>query len=159
MSGRWPDAFGDLTRELRADRGRPALIDGSASASGHLIRVLSPLVDEVISLGQRTGTMDRPPLAAELMAGLSAAATLLLDIDVLFTPQLQIEVVSQLRRTSQNTALIVVWPGRIAGGRLSYSLPGRADHLDEAARDLVVLRPVSTQFPDEVPYILERYPA
>lgn len=159
VSGRWPEAFGDLTRELRADRGRPALIDGSSAASVALIDRLSPLVDEVVSLGQRIAAMDRTPSAAELAGGLSAATTLLLDIDVLFTPALRIEVVSQLRRTSQRTALIVAWPGQIAGGRLSYSLPGRADHLDEPARDLVVLRPLDTEFPDEVPYTVERYPA
>ena len=51
------------------------------------------------------------------------------------------------------------WPGQIAGWRLSYSLPGWADHLDESARDLVVLRPVDTEFPDEVPDTVERYPA
>lgn len=159
VSGRWPEAFGDLTRELRADRGRPALIDASSPASEHLIDRISPLVDEVVSLGQRIASMDRAPTAAELVGGLSAATTLLVDIDVLFTPALRIEVVSQLRRTSQRTALIVAWPGQIAGGRLSYSLPGRADHLDESARDLVVLRPVDTEFPDEVPYTVERYPA
>lgn len=159
MTGRWPEAFGDLIRELRADRGRPALIDASSHASRQSIDRISPLVDEVVSLGQRIAAMDRAPTAAELVGGLSASTTLLLDIDVLFTPALRIEVVSQLRRTSQRTALIVAWPGQIAGGRLSYSLPGRADHLDEPARDLVVLRPVDTEFPDEVPYTVEHYPA
>ena len=159
MSGGWPDAFAGLTRELRADRGRPALIDGPTAASEALIERLSPLVDEVISLGQRIATMDRAPSAAELVGGMSKGTALLLDIDVLFTPALRIEVMSQLRRTSQSRALIVAWPGQIAGGRLSYSLPGRADHLDEPVRDLVVLRPVSTEFPDEVPYTVERYPA
>lgn len=86
---------------------------------------------------------------------MSTGTTLLLDVDVLLTPALRIEGVPQLRRTSQNTALIVAWPGQIAGGRLSYSLPGRADHLDEPARDLVVLRPVDIEFPDEVPYTVE----
>lgn len=149
--------LGDLTRELRADRGRPGLVDSSLSAAGRLIDQLSRLVDEVVSLGHRIKEMDRAPTANELVADITAATTLLLDIDVLFTPALHIDVMSQLRRISQGTALIVVWPGKIAGGRLSYSLPGRADHVDEPARDLVVLRPISTQFPDEVPYNVERY--
>jgi hypothetical protein len=156
---RLPEAFGDLTRELRADRGRPALIEASSQTTAKLIERLSSMVDEVVSLGQRFAEMDRAPSATELVGGTSAATTLLLDIDVLFTPALQIDVVSQLRRTSQRTALIVAWPGQIVGGRLSYSLPGRADHVDEPARDLVVLRPLDTEFPDEVPYTVERYPA
>lgn len=158
MSGRWPDAFSDLVRDLRTDRGRPALIDQPRTA-GQLIQRLVPLVDEVVSLGQRLAVRDSAPTAADLVDGLAAGSTLLLDIDVLFTPALHLEVVSQLRRTAQGTVLFVAWPGRIAGGRLSYSLPGRADHLDEPARDLVVLRPVDTDFPDEVPYTVERYPA
>jgi hypothetical protein len=84
---------------------------------------------------------------------------LLVDVEILFTPALRIEVLSQLRSTAQRTALIVAWPGQIAGGRLSYSRPGRLDHFDEPARDLVVLRPVDSEFPDEVPYTVERYPA
>ena len=82
----------------------------------------------------------------------------MLDIDALFAPQMNIEVVAFLRHLSQHCALVVAWPGQIAGGRLSYSLPGRADRLDEPARDLVVLRPLDTEFPDEVPYTVERYP-
>ncbi len=158
MSSKWPEAFSDLVRELRTDRGRPALIDRPATAA-QLIQSLVPLADEVVSLGQRLAERDSAPTAADLVDGLAAGSTLLLDIDVLFTPALHLDVVSQLRRTSQRTALIVAWPGQIAGGRLSYSLPGRADHLDEPARDLVVLRPLDTEFPDEVPYTVERYPA
>jgi hypothetical protein len=157
VAGSWPEAFSELTSELRADRGRPALIDCSSPSAKRLIEVLSPLVDDVVSLGRRIGEMEEVPTATQLVDGLTSAVTLLLDIDVLFAPALQLEVASQLRRTSQRTALIVAWPGQIAGGRLSYSLPGRADHVDEPARDLVVLRPVDAEFPDEIPYTVERY--
>jgi hypothetical protein len=159
MSGGWPDAFEALCRDLRADRGRPGLVDMSSPASADLLGQLAPLVTNVVSLGDRVAQWDHAPAVADLMADINGSSTLLTDIDVLFTPALHIEVVSQLRRTAQNTALIVAWPGRLAGGRLSYSLPGRADHVDEPARDLVVLRPIETHFPDEVPYTVERFPA
>ena len=116
-------------------------------------------VDEVVSLGQRVGEMSEAPTVNDLVGDLTGPSTLLVDIEVLFSPELHLEVVSQLRRTAQNTALVVAWPGRIAGGRLSYSLPGRGDHVDEPVRDLIVLRPVEVHFPDEVPYTVERYPA
>lgn len=155
----WSDAFDALCRELRADRGRPGFIDGSDPTSSLLIERISLQVSSVVSLGSRLAEQHEPPSVSNLVADLGAPSTLLVDIDVLFTPALHIEVLSQLRRTAQNTALIVAWPGRIAGGRLSYSLPGRADRVDEPARDTVVLRPVETHFPDEVPYSVERYPA
>lgn len=155
----WPEAFAELVRELRSGRARPAFIVGSDAGADRLVDRLRPTADRVVSLGDRVGRLEQPPSVDALLGGISGPVTLLTDIDVLFTPALRIEVVSQLRRTSQRTGLIVAWPGQIAGGRLSYSLPGRADHLDEPARDLVVLRPFDTEFPDEVPYTVERYPA
>ena len=155
----WPEAFEDLCQELRADRGRPALVETSATGSARLIGNLAALTRSVVSVGERVAQFECPPTAEDLVGGMVGPSTLLLDIDVLFAPALHLDVLSQLRRTAQNTALIVAWPGRIAGGRLSYSLPGRADHLDKPVRDLVVLRPLDTEFPDEVPYTVERYPA
>lgn len=153
------DAFDELCRELRAGRGRPALIAAPASAVGELVSEIGSLVDRRVSLGQLVVQLDSPLELEQQMAEAHGGSTLLSDIEVLFDPHLAIDVLSQLRRTSHGTALLVVWPGRIAGGRLSYSLPGRADHVDEPARDLVVLRPVEADFPDEIPYTVERYPA
>lgn len=158
MATHWPDAFDRLVRELGSNRRVPALIDRPSSREGlNLVRRLASVVDDVVSLGDRVARMDQVPSAAELVDGLTASTTLLTDIDVLFTPALRIDVVSQLRRTTQSTTLIAAWPGEIRGGRLSYSRPGRVDHMDEPARDLVVLRPVPTEFPDEIPYSVERY--
>jgi hypothetical protein len=159
MAGGWPEAFDALCRELRADRGRPGFIDPSDPLSQRLIARLVPLVGKVVSIGDRVAAREQAPTVVDLVGDIGGSSTLLVDIEVLYAPALHLEVVSQLRRTSQDTALIVVWPGRIAGGRLSYSLPGRADHFDEPARDLVVLRPTQADFPDEVPYTVERYPA
>lgn len=135
------------------------MIDCSLPFASSLLERLQEVVETNVSIGERVARCDDAPDVDRLLDGIAGSSTLLFDIDVLFTPALRIEVVSQLRRTSQRTVLIVAWPGQIAGGRLSYSLPGRADHLDEPARDLVVLRPVDTEFPDEVPYTVERFPA
>ncbi|MEW5813746.1 MAG: hypothetical protein AB1925_30355 [Actinomycetota bacterium] len=159
MTETWPGAFDTLLGEMRAGRGRPALVDWASPHAAHTLDRLEERVARVVSLGRRVGQMERAPLASELTGGLGAGPTLLVDIEILFTPQLGIEVVPHLRHLAQRAPLIVAWPGRITVSRLSYSLPGRADHVDEPARDLVVLRPVNTQFPDEVPYELERFPA
>lgn len=152
-------AFEALCRELRADRGRPAFINASEPGSRPLMDRIAPVVAQVVSLGDRVARREHAPTSTDLLGDIGGPSTLLVDIDVLFAPALHTEVMSQLRRISHNTALIVVWPGRIAGERLSYSRPGRADHVDEPARDLIVLRPVDADFPDEVPYTVERYPA
>lgn len=83
----------------------------------------------------------------------------MIEIEALFAPQMNVDVVALLRQMAQRGVLVVAWPGQIANGRLSYSRPGRADYMDEPARGLVVLRPLMADFPDEVPYTVERYPA
>lgn len=154
----WPESCDELIRELRAGRGRLALVDG---ASPHAPATITRLGERasLLSLGEATATAEAKPVAADLLATLGSGPTLLVDIDVLFTPALGVEVLPQLRLLAQRRPLIVLWPGQIGTTRLSYSLPGRVDHLDEPARDLVALRPVATEFPDETPYRLERFPA
>jgi hypothetical protein len=49
-----------------------------------------------------------------------------------------------------------VWPGQIVGGRATYSTFGRPDHHDVAVRDVIILRPRITRFPDEIPFSFER---
>lgn len=154
----WPEAYDELIRELRAGRGRPALVDG---ASPHAPATIARLGERaaVLSLGEVTAMAEAKPVAADLLVTLGYGPTLLVDIDVLFTPALGVEVLPQLRLLAQRRPLIVLWPGQIGTTRLSYSLPGRVDHLDEPARDLVVIRPVPTEFLDETPYRLERFAA
>ncbi len=156
----WPEAYDELIRELRAGRGRPALVDG---ASPHAPATIARLGERasVLSLEARLRRWPRRrPAAADLLATLGDARDgSSVDIEVLFTPALGVEVVPQLRLLAQRRPLITLWPGQIGTTRLSYSLPGRVDHLDEPARDLVVIRPVPTEFPDETPYRLERFAA
>ena len=155
---RWPDGFEQLVRELQAGRGRPAILDGASPHSAGAIARLAERATNV-SLGALVAVAEVKPSAVDLFATLGDEPTLLVDIEVLFTPELGIEVLPQLRLVGQRRPVIAVWPGQIGVTRLSYSLPGRVDHLDEPARDLVVLRPVPTEFPDETPYRLERFPA
>jgi len=154
----WPDAWRDLDADLRAGRGRPALVEAAAKDVDVLVGALSAVVDDVLSVGQRLTEHQQMPPIADLLGDMSGS-TLLLDIDVLFSPTLKLDVVSQLRRVVRGRSLVVLWPGRIHDGRLSYSSPGRGDFVDVVARDVIVLRPTATQFPDEVPYLLERFPA
>lgn len=112
----------------------------------------------MISIGQSVVASDTPDSVIDLIQP-SRDSALLIEIEPLFAPQLQIDVVAYLRQLSQRCAMFVLWPGEIANGRLTYSRPGRSDHIDVPARDMVVLRQAETTFPDEVPYIVERYPA
>lgn len=154
----WPDAWTGLDAELCAGRGRPALVEGGRPGVEPLMDALGSVLDHVVSVGKRLTRFQATPSILDLMDDMPGSM-LLRDIDVLFTPALELNVLSQLRRLVRGRSLVVLWPGVIRSGRLSYSSPGRSDCVDVPARDLVVLRPAATNFPDEVPYLLERFPA
>ena len=153
----WPHVWDELVAELCVGRGQPALVETS-EGSARLLGTLGDRVAETISVGQLLVQADTPESVLSTARPVGDSA-LLVDIDVLFAPQLKLDVVAYLRQLSQWCALIVAWPGEITHGRLSYSRPGRADFLSVPATGLVVLRPVEAEFPDDTPYSLERYPA
>ena len=82
---------------------------------------------------------------------------LLFDLETLcWDPWLQLDVLRFLRQHARGTGVIALWPGRITGRVATFSAPGRLDYLREDLAALTVLRPVSTSFPNEVPFEIER---
>lgn len=81
----------------------------------------------------------------------------LVDLDVLFWPDVLVDPLRLLRTLARYTPLVALWPGEISGGRATYSEPGRRDHYDQPVpAEAIVLRARSTTFPDELPYEVER---
>ena len=80
----------------------------------------------------------------------------LVDLDVLFWPDLGVDPVALLRLYSKRHPVVAAWPGTIARGIARYSEPGRVDHFSRKLEDALILRARSTAYPDEVPYEIER---
>lgn len=154
----WPNAWKDLDRELQAGRGRPALIERTAPGGETLIDALGAVIGRTVSIGNVIAAESTREQVQEQLDQLMGPV-LLRDMEVLFTPGLSLNVLAQMRRVARHGSVVVAWPGRIHAGRLTYSSPGRSDYFDVEARDIVVLRPVETFFPDEIPYTVERFPA
>jgi hypothetical protein len=154
---RWPDAGHALLAELAAARGRVALIAAATptSADGLVDRLRDDLDLTVVSLGQAFADRKEPPTADQISVA-GADATVITDIDLLFWPGSPTRALPFLTAHGRRRPTIAVWPGQIAGGRATYSALGRPDHLDAAVRDVVILRPRTTRFPDEVPFSIER---
>lgn len=137
-----------------------AIIDSASGAHAALLSKLAACGAELRSLGGEIGDGGHPlRVIDQLQHADRVEARVLQDIDVLFAPQLGLQPLAVLGRIAKRSPLLAVWSGCLTGGRLTYSRPGRPDHFDAPARDLVVLRPLTTNFPDEVPYAIERYPA
>jgi hypothetical protein len=152
----WPNAGYQLLDELGAGRGRLALIVGEAPAADWLLDRLADDLDlQIVRVGSVLSTLDHPPGAMKVEAACSSA-TILSDLDALLWPALGVPLLPLLTSVARRRALIAVWPGDIADGRARYSAPGRPDYFDSRLTDVVVLRPRTTRFPDEVPYEIER---
>jgi hypothetical protein len=153
----WPDAGHALFEELSAARGRFALITAAApsAADDVVVRLRDDIGARVVSLGRAVAESHQPPTTDELDIA-CGDATVITDIDLLLWPALRVPVVPFLAARRGRRTTVAVWPGRITAGRATYSAPGRPDHYDIALRDVIVLRPRPTRFPDEVPFDIER---
>jgi hypothetical protein len=154
---RWPDTGRALLDELLAARGRVALIAGDTPGTPEQLvdRLRDDLHVAVASLGQLLAASPNPPAASDLDA-VCADATVLTDIDFLFWPALHVAPLAFLATRSRQRPTIALWPGEITRERAIYSTPGRPDYHDVALHDVIVLRPLQTRYPDEVPYEIER---
>lgn len=153
----WPTAGFGLLDELEAARGRVALIAAAslADADGLVDRLQADLGLGVVRLGRALAERPQPPSVTEVESA-CGDATVITDVDVLFWTDINIAPLQLLAARARRRPTIAVWPGHISGVRASYSDPGRPDHHDIPLDDVVVLRPRSTRFPDEMPFTIER---
>jgi hypothetical protein len=159
MAGGWPQDFDVLLQDLKESRCRPAFIDMAPTPAPQLIERLESQVASKVSIGSFFAQFVDSSELSGVLAKISGHSTLLIDLEVLFSPELRLDTVAQLRNIAQKTALIVAWPGRITGDRLIYGTPGRADYLEAPIQQAIVLRPIETYFPDDVPYTVEYHRA
>lgn len=154
---RWPEGGHALLAELAIARGRVALIapETPAAADGLVDRLRDDLDLTVVSLGQALADRKEPPTANEIALA-CANASVITDIDLLFWPASPTRALPFLTACARRRPTIAVWPGKIVGGRATYSALGRPDHHDAAVRDVIIVRPRPTRFPDEVPFSIER---
>lgn len=153
----WPVAAVMLASELRANPRRLALLAGDVDVVDAAARRIATALDvEVLHLGRALAEHDAPPATSDIEDALDRDAVVV-DVDILFTPQLGVDVLTMLRRARRHDRLqVVAWPGAVAGSRATYSRPGRPDHCDVALTDVVVLRACAVHFDDEVPFTIER---
>lgn len=83
---------------------------------------------------------DRPAAAARWFRDAADARAsgpvLLVDVALLFEPALALNPLGLLREAARRTALVVAWPGAVAGDRLTYAVPEHAHYRAWPASDL-----------------------
>ncbi|NMC34868.1 MAG: hypothetical protein GYA36_20805 [Veillonellaceae bacterium] len=150
----WPADGETLVAELARFR-RLALVEGGP---GPALRLAEVLGIDPCRVGQRlAGFTSAPDLTA--VQRLLDGERVLMDLDVLFEPALQLDPLALLREQARRVGgVVAVWPGGIGDGRATYSVAGRFDRYDAALADAIVLRAQPVVFPDDVPFTMERIP-
>ena len=88
-----------------------------------------------------------------------AGCPLLFDLETLCWERGSgLDLLRFLRLHARRCGVVALWPGRITERVATFSTPGRRDYVRVALTGLSVLRSVSTRFPDEVPFNIERIP-
>jgi hypothetical protein len=62
------------------------------------------------------------------LKGLAPRPVLFTEIDLLFEPELHLDVLSLLRHASRTARLAVMWPGSYANDLLAYAVPEHAHY-------------------------------
>jgi hypothetical protein len=150
------EEFGRLMNELATRPGRLALVVDGEKGDG-LVARLAALADEAVTL---VGAMivQHRPITGESFERRLSDASILVDIEILFEPKLELDPIQLLRNLARRKPRLALWPGQIVGGLASYSELGRGDWYESRLENAIVLRPTASQFPDEVPYTAERIP-
>lgn len=82
---------------------------------------------------------------------------LLYDLESLcWQPWWRLDLGRVLKLHARSHGVVALWPGSNTGPRLSFSTPSRPDYMEIQARDLSLLTPKLTRFPDEIPFDIKR---
>jgi hypothetical protein len=145
----------DLIAELTASPGRFALVAGGASdviqECERLLRVRCCRVGALL--------VDRPsPPSDTEIETMLRPHPLLVEMEILFAPQLGIDPLALLRRLARQRApRVAAWPGPLQNGRAMFSEPSRPDYYDRPVDDVLILRAAERSFPDEPCFEIERW--
>lgn len=151
----WPKGGSAVLSELRATPDRIAL-----ATTDELILDLADLDSgaDVVDVGRALLEPALPEDAGQVLARLRGGR-FFVNLDVLFwRPWLALSPVDVLRQLGRanRQGVVARWPGGVSRCRATYSEPGRPDWCEERLADVLILRPCARQFPDQMPFEIER---
>lgn len=140
--------------------GRLMLITGPPEEAKAFLHRLAELAGQPVTSVAEAALADPLALTERDLTDRLGRSKFLTELECLFwKPVWAIDPIRFCRRMALQQGVVARWPGEIQGRMARFSAPGRPDHIEQALADLVVLRAIHTQFPDETPFALERISA
>lgn len=142
-----------MLEELKRAHGRFALAAGSGAED--LVALMAKAADSTHSsvgrtLTQGNGRPDDP-------MGPLEGSEFLVNLDILFAPQLKIDPLDLLRSLARRRPIVAAWPGWIEGDEAFYSEPGRRDYYRRRLENVLLLRPRPQALPGTPEFDIERF--
>jgi len=103
----------------------------AANESAPYLNISLALAETLLPLPrtERVGEVGRQ---LETLVAVKEADVVVLDtIEVLFLPELRVDVLARFRQLARNRTLVVAWPGRWSAGTLSYAEPEHPEHFED----------------------------
>jgi hypothetical protein len=136
----------DASLRFLTSADRPLVLVGSEKERGEAMTRLGFALSTVpLNLGSELAqaimkSESRIDVAGRIVELALGEGPLLLDhIEILFLPQLKIDVIDTLVRASRRRRLCVAWPGKAENGRLKYADHNHPEFLDADASRVFVL--------------------
>jgi hypothetical protein len=139
----------DYVQELKDKQERLVLIVGRpGSGKSKIMRELGLnrgwryvdcrelVTDELLELVPKARPKEAPHIMDRLLERERADVILLDNIQVLFTPILNLDPLELLRQLSRKHAIVAAWPGEYADGKLAYMEAGLPEPKRHAAAEL-----------------------
>ncbi len=82
------------------------------------------VTDELLELVPKARPQEAPRIMDRLLEAERAEVILLDNVQVLFTPMLNLDPLVLLRQLGKKHSIVAAWPGEYADGKLAYSEPG-----------------------------------
>lgn len=82
------------------------------------------VTDELLELVPKARPQEAPRLMDKLLEAERAEVILLDNVQVMFTPMLNLDPLVLLRQLGRKHAIVAAWPGEYADGRLAFTEPG-----------------------------------
>lgn len=116
-----------------------ALAEGRPEPASSVLHLGSALGARLLPLSKRQRALQTQALLESLVDETGADPVFLDNLEILFDPALQQDVLRLLQGLSRNRTVVAAWPGNYHDGALSYAEPGHPEHVRYANPEAVIV--------------------
>lgn len=116
-----------------------ALLDVARRTGYSYVNLNLTLSQRLLEVPVASRPFRAPDLLDDLVEEIDGSV-LLDNLELLFNPELELQPLNWLRRTSRNRTIVATWNGVVEQGHLTYAVQGHPEYCRETVGDVVIVR-------------------